>query len=90
MLTMISLRVALGALGLCAMFAVSAQEAPRPNPDTFVCRSLPRPETRIKERVCGPPLQVTRLERDRKELLARSGNLVAPSNGNAWGGNSLE
>jgi hypothetical protein len=80
-------RAAIGAFGLLALTTAFAQEVAKPAPsaDTFICRQIPRPESRIKERVCGSPQQVARQERDRNILNALSRESARSSNGNGQG-----
>jgi hypothetical protein len=75
------LRAAIGVLSLLALTTTLAQGSPKPAADTFVCRDVQRHGSRIKERVCGSPQQVTRFERDRAELIALISERAVPGNG---------
>jgi hypothetical protein len=70
------------ALSLLAAGA-GAQKAPKPapSPDTFVCRDIPRFESRIKDRVCGSPRDVARYVRDRDDWIRVSGEPPRSGNG---------
>jgi hypothetical protein len=76
------LRVAIGTIGFLVSTSAPADEAPRkpvPSPQTFVCRDLPRLESRVKDHVCGSPQQVARNKSDREQLATLSQAAAANS-----------